>query len=591
MDSTLDETGPLRLDPQACLPPEIFSAVLQYLPFLTVVQLQRVSRAWYDAIRYSSALFRILDFSEVPTTVTIRIIAECVARSRSSLAEISLGELDAETETQAEEFILEQGKDLHMLTSLHLATKSVRIFSCPTGILNSMPLLSRLHSLTIHVTDSPLFMTTVLQYPLVTLRKLHFYADWFELFRETVYYEIPAQNRNTLPNIETLHIGSLIPKEKYLYKYLTSPLYSSNKWILMWMNGLQRLLNVMPGIKTFRLVRIDAFAIGVGGFHNRAELDFTHHAELETVDVWYSMVPQILLLATAQKLTSVNFVCSTELPRFVLPLPTGYLTDTVDDAINTRPHLRTLRLSDVAYPYLGNFALLKILSITASIFLEELDLSSVCYHNRRIDFTREVTASTIAICNGIASEEIVASGLANNVPHYRSTLADCIVTHCPGLRKLVLGNTISDESLEVFAGLQNLETVEIACAPNVTRFGIFNLLRVPFDRYMTTYTENFVPTVVIVAQVSIISTPIKTLIIRDCENIYSDMLEPVTSKFNIKITVETTTSFKMNGIFKDMDLLTHYRWQTHGYDRITYLPEMRTRPVSTDRWPSNDHWI
>lgn len=569
------------MDPQMYFPAEIFVLILQHLPFLSIVRLQCVNRSWRDTILGSPELWTSLDFSETTLPPGSEAVFQCIERARSSLKSIRIREMKSLLEQVIVEryLVSENLKDmLKHLSAIHLLAPT-SLFNDRT-FLSENKIFSQLTSITVHIRNSQEFVLCLLHHPIKTLKLVHFDVDWFEMFRETIHYEIPTFNTVVLDSIESLHIGSNVPEEKYLYRYLTSPLFGSNKWILLWMVGLQRLLSILPNLKRFRMVRIDAFAIGMGGFQNAAELDLTHLHKLETVDIQYSMVPQLLLYAGSSAIRAIKFVCSTELPRFVVQNSEGIWVDSRNST--ERPRLRKLILADVAYPFLGNFALVRMLRSVSSQYLEELDLSSACYHRLLIDYCSSIYAD-IDRYHRPSSDEFEED------PE-KYSLAHSIVYQCPNIRQLSLGNTIQDASLGVFRQLSHLERVQVEYSPVVTRFGVFDLLGIPYDRAET--DNRFVPTSEILQKVTSISTSITHLTVRDCRNIYPDLLIPIEQKFGIKILVYSTTTFTINGEVNNLDLLTHYRWFEHGSDRIRNLPELRDRPeLNRSGWRSDAHWV
>ncbi|KAK9319877.1 hypothetical protein V1517DRAFT_296512 [Lipomyces orientalis] len=562
----METSNSIRFDPNRYLPVELFICILQCCPFDQIVRCQLVSKSWRATIIDSSELWSSLDFRQANWPLSAAIVKEGIQRSRGALSQLELCELEDEDEAHCEEVLY--SRSWPNLTTLRLESRLQKI---PDDI----SFAESLANLTIHIKDAPAFVSSVLLVrPPQSLRALSFHIDWFELFRDTIHFEIPINITATVPNLEFLHIGSDDPQEKYLYRYLTSPLLTVNKWILMWMAGLQRLLYIFPGLRAFSMIRIDAFAIGAGGFQHSAELDFTPLQYLKEVVIKYSMVPQILLNNNCEKLI---FVCATEVPRFVTATDEGLLLDSRGE---NGPFLKELTLSDVAYPFLGNFALIRILRSVNSQHLTKLDLSSACYHRRLIDYSSSVFSDI--------DVPMVHYQSHDNVNRY--TLAHNIVFLCPRLRQLTLGNTITDESLMPFATLNYLEIAEVGYSSDVTRFGIFNLLRIPYDAELV--QRKYIPTEDIIASVTTLDSPIKRLTIRDCRNIYPQSLEPLVTRFGIEVNVISTTTFTINGDTNNLDLLTHYRWHVHGYDRIRDLPEQRNRPeVVRHGWRSDAHWI
>ncbi|KAK7203389.1 hypothetical protein BZA70DRAFT_283595 [Myxozyma melibiosi] len=573
-----------RIDPQLYFPAEIFVLILRQLPFLTVVQLQLVNRSWRDAILGSSELWSSLDFSGTSAPLAAEQVFKCIEMSRNSVRSLRLSDMKSLLEQVVVERYLASTnlrESLKHLEEIHWSTQTS--FFNDRTFLASNQIFSRLSSITVHIRNSPEFVSCLLHYPIPTLKDVHFDVDWFEMFRETIHYEIPIQNTTILDSIESLHIGSRLPEEKYLYRYLTSPLFGSNKWILLWMVGLQRLLSILPNLKRFCMVRIDAFAVGMGGFQNAAELDLTHLHKLETVDIQYSMVPQILLYAGSKSIREIIFVCSTELPRFMAQNAEKLWVDS--RVSNQRPQIRKLVLADVAYPFLGNFALVRMLRSVSSQFLEELDLSSACYHRLLIDYCSSIYDDIDHYMHPRPED-----GMQFDTDPEKFTLAHSIVYQCPNIRKLYLGNTIQDTSLAVFRQLRNLEKVDIGYSPVVTRFGVFDLLGIPYDENET--NSRFVSTEEIVSRVDSLTSTVRELTVWDCKNIYTGLLDPIADKFGIKITVYSTTTFTINGENNTLDLLTHYRWYEHGSDRIRNLPELRSRPeLNRSGWRSDAHWI
>ncbi|KAK9388472.1 hypothetical protein V1515DRAFT_585255 [Lipomyces mesembrius] len=555
-----------RFDPNRYLPLELFIRIFQYCPFDHIVRCQLVSKSWRAIIIDSSELWTDLDFRQANLPLSAAVVKEGIERSRGGLSQLQLCELDDEDEAYCEEL-------LSCITWPRLTT--VRLESRFQRIADDNSFVQNLANLTIHIKDAPAYVSTVLLIrPPHNLRELSFHVDWFELFRDTIHFDIPINNTTTVPNLESLRIGSEDQEEKYLYRYLTSPLFTVNKWILMWMIGLQRLLYVLPGLRRFSMVRIDAFAIGEGGFQHSAELDFTQLQHLKEVVVKYSMVPQILLNSNCETLI---FVCSTEIPRFVIVTNEGHLHDSHG---KSGPSLKELALADVAYPFLGNFSLIRILRSVDSQYLTTLNLSSACYHRRLIDYSSTVFSDIDVSMVHYESDD--------SVNHY--TLAQTVVVLCPRLRHLTLGNTITDESLMPFATLAELEDAEIWYSSDVTRFGIFNLLRIPYDAELVQL--KYIPTEEVIASIAALSSPIQRLTIRDCRNIYPKSLEPLRTRFAVEVNVYSTTTFTINGNTNNLDLLTHYRSHVHGYDRIRDLPEQRNRlDVVRNGWRSDAHWI
>ncbi|KAK9376451.1 uncharacterized protein V1513DRAFT_395387 [Lipomyces chichibuensis] len=555
-----------RFDPNCYLPLELFIRVLRYCPFDHIVRCQLVSKSWRAIIIDSSELWTDLDFRQANWPLSAAVVKEGVERSRGALLRVQLCELDDEDEAYCEELL--SCNTWPRLTTVRLESRLQRIADDNTFLQN-------LANLTIHIKDAPAYVSTVLLIrPPHNLRELYFHVDWFELFRDTIHFDIPINNTITVPNVEFLRIGSEDPEEKYLYRYLTSPLFTVNKWILMWMIGLQRLLSVFPGLRSFSMVRIDAFAIGAGGFQHSAELDFTQLEHLKEVVVKYSMIPQILLNCNCEKLI---FVCSTEIPRFVIVTDEGQIHDSHG---KSGPALKGLTLSDVAYPFLGNFSLIRILRSIDSQHLTTLNLSSACYHRRLIDYSSTVYSDIDVPMIHYESDDTVN----------RYSLAQSIVLLCPRLRHLILGNTVTDESLMPFATLAELEDAEIWYSSDVTRFGIFNLLRIPYDADLVQL--KYIPTEEIIASIAALRSPIQRLTIRDCRNIYPKSLEPLSTRLDVEVNVHSTTTLTTNGDTNNLDLLTHYRWHIHGYDRIRDLPEQRNRlEVVRNGWRSDAHWI
>ncbi|KAK9466175.1 hypothetical protein V1512DRAFT_24620 [Lipomyces arxii] len=547
------------LDPAKYLPIELFIGILKYCRYPCIEQCQSVSTLWQDIIFDSSELWSDLDYFDLH--VTADAVLEDVNKAKHNLLSLVLPDLDSEEQSECESTVLTQ--EWPKLNHLQLTSQ----ITCP---ILGLKCLSRLSSLSIHIRDASQFVENVLlTNTMPNLTSLSFRADWFEIFKDTIQINVPSLNTASVINLRRLHIGSPDPEAKYLYRYLTSPLYNSNKWILLWMTGMQRLLYVLPNLEEFSMIRIDAFAISASGFQHSAELDLTHLKCLKRVTIKYSMVPQILLNNSCEFL---DFMCSTETPRFVTVAPDGTLNDSNRQ---NGPSLKSLTLADVAYPFLGNFALLRIMHSLNTTNIVHLDLSSVCYHRRLIDYSSSIFADIDAV-----------SG-SNFVPENRFTLVDNIVSLCPHLKSLVLGNTITDESLALFRSLDELEHVEVLYSPEVTRNGILALLRLPIKPVID---GEFITTEQLL-EGEVLTSPIKKLIIRDCRNIYTGLLDHLKTA-GVDVQVESTSTFTINGDISNLDLLTHYRWHVHGYDRIRDLPQQRSRPeVVHSIWRGDVHWI
>ncbi|KAK9459457.1 uncharacterized protein V1516DRAFT_679962 [Lipomyces oligophaga] len=568
----------------ASLPIELFVNILQYLPFPTVFQCRQVSKLWKNVIESSMILWTDLDFSQNGLKLTAEVVSKAIDFSHGRAQSLILGDL-SEQEQRKTELLLssETGAKLRHLLAISITSPSEEFLrSCNLMSAFHPRIINGLTHLTIHLAHSSNLITALQQDPPRTLTHLHLDADWFEMYREFYTFQLELDTR--LPSITHLHLGSDIPLEKYTYKFLTTPLFGDNKWIYLSPRGLHAVLQILPELNSLRLVRIDSYAVlEVRIFF--PEIDCTHLRKLQNLEAWYCMLPKMLLPATSKNLRQVRFECSTEMPQFV----------NSSQSISEIPtQLETLALSDVAFPYLLNSSLVSLLSSIDSSRLTVLNISTISYTPRQINYSdHALNPHTGLVIDGV--ERYPGYGEEESLIQDVDTLGFRLFELCPSLKVLTLGNTVTDQALELIGRYNRLGRITIEYSPYVTRFGIFKLLKIPYDPVRV--RNEFVPTAEIIRPHDHLASTIRHITIRDCPNIYAGVLDAVQDKYGIEIKVFSTTTFTYQDMHCNLDLLTNTRWLEHGYDRLVALPQLRTElfcernNITPRPWSSHTNWM